>query len=99
MSGDSGADHEAGPGRTIRGEPELLVAAAAELRGAPAGRLDGAPLPGEFVMFGVARLLDALAAAMRGERGLPHDVVSAGEDLARHVLTYLVPGESDERRD
>jgi hypothetical protein len=99
MSGDSAPDHEADPGRTIRGEPELLVAAAAELRGGPAGRLDGAPLPGEFVMFGVARLLDALAAAMRGERGLPHDVVSAGEDLARHVLTYLRPGESDERRD
>jgi hypothetical protein len=88
-------DHE-GPddGWTIRGRPGLLVEAAAQLRGSPAGRRDSAPMPGEFVMFGVARLLDTLAVAMEGERDLPHDVVSAAEELAHHVLTYIVPGET-----
>ena len=51
-------------------------------------------------MFGIARLLDTLAAAMRGPNGLPHEVVSAAEDLAQHVLTYLQTGEpgQDDRR-
>jgi hypothetical protein len=82
--------------RAIRGEAELLSSAAAGLRSCPVGRADRAPLPGEFVMFGTARLLDTLAAAMRGPRGLPHDVVSAAEDLAQHVLTYLQAGEPGE---
>jgi hypothetical protein len=77
---------------TIRGEPSLLTGAAAELRSTPTGRTDGAPLPGEFVQFGLARLLDTLAVAMREPRGLPHDVVSAAEELARHIHTYLRPG-------
>jgi hypothetical protein len=77
---------------TIRGDPALLTGAAAELRGAPLGRTDGAPLPGDFVMFGLARLLDSLAAAVRAPAGLPHDVVSAAEELSRHVLTYVRPG-------
>jgi hypothetical protein len=85
---------EASGGWSIRGESALLVEAAAQLRGSPAGRRDAAPLPGEFVMFGVARLLDTLAAAMDSERDLPHDVVSAAEELAHHVLTYIVPGET-----
>jgi hypothetical protein len=84
--------------QTIRGESELLTRAAAKLRSSPGGRTDGAPLPGEFVMFGIARLLDTLAAAMRGSPGLPHEVVSAAEDLAQHVLTYLQPGGPDEDR-
>ena len=86
--------------RTIRGEPKLLTSAAAGLRSSPVGRRDGAPLPGAFVMFGIARLLDTLAAAMRGPHGLPHEVVSAAEDLAQHVLTYLQTDESgeDDRR-
>jgi hypothetical protein len=87
----SGADR---PGWTIRGEPALLTGAAAELRSAPVGRADHAPLPGEFVQFGIARLLDALAVAMRGPHGLPHDVVSAAEELSRHVLTYVRTGGS-----
>jgi hypothetical protein len=87
----TGGDEAPGGGWSIRGEPALLVEAAARLRGSPAGRRDAAPLPGEFVMFGVARLLDTLAVAMEGERDLPHDVVSAAEELAHHVLTYIVP--------
>jgi hypothetical protein len=81
-------------GWTIQGRSELLVEAAAQLRGSPAGRRDAAPLPGEFVMFGIARLLETLAVAMDREEGLPHDVVSAAEELAHHVLTYVVPGET-----
>ena len=83
---------------TIRGEPALLTGAAAELRSAPLGRADGAPLPGEFVMFGLARLLDALAAAMWGSRELPHDVVSAAEELSRLVRTHLRPSGGDDGR-
>jgi hypothetical protein len=79
--------------RTIRGEPKLLTSAAASLRSSPVGRRDGAPLPGAFVMLGIARLLDALAGAMRGPHGLPPEVVSAAEDLAQHALTYLQTGE------
>jgi hypothetical protein len=85
-------------GWTIRGEPGLLTGAAAKLRGAPVSRADRAPLPGEFVQFGLARLLDALAAAMRGPHGLPHDVVSAAEELSRHVRTYVRTGGSDDAR-
>ena len=98
MRSDS-APFPSGPGdpadRTIRGDPSLLTGAAAELRSTPTGRTDGAPLPGEFVQFGLARLLDALATAMREPHGLPHDVVSAAEELARHIHTYLRPGTDD----
>jgi hypothetical protein len=83
---------------TIRGEPALLTGAAAELRSAPPGRTDGAPLPGGFVLFGLARLLDTLAAAMQRAGGLPHDVVSAAEEVAHHVRTYVRPGGGGDAR-
>jgi hypothetical protein len=73
----------------IRGDPARLTEAAVALRGARAEEIFGARFPGEYVMSGIARLLDSLAREMRGNGTLSHDVVSAATEMAEHVLTHL----------
>ena len=73
----------------IRGDPAQLTEAAAALRGARAEQIFGARFPGEYVMLGIAQLLDSLAREMRNNGTLGHDVVSAATGLSGHVLTYL----------
>jgi hypothetical protein len=77
---------------SIAGDPDRLTAAAALLRRAKAQQVFASQFPGEYVMSGVARLLDALASAMRDQTPLGHEVVSASTEIAEHVLAY-VPGE------
>jgi hypothetical protein len=74
---------------SIRGDPALLTEAAAALRGARAEQIFEARFPGEYVMSGIARLLDSLAREMRDNGTLGHDVVSAATEMSRHVLAYL----------
>ncbi len=73
----------------IRGDPARLTEAAAALRDARAEEIFGARFPGEYVMSGIARLLDSLSREMRDNRTLSHDVVSAATEMAEHVLTHL----------
>ena len=73
----------------IRGDPARLTEAAAALRVARAEEIFGARFPGEYVMSGIARLLDSLAREMRDNDTLSHDVVSAATEMAEHVLTHL----------
>ena len=73
----------------IRGDPARLTEAAAALRGTRAEQIFGARFPGEYVMSGIARLLDSLAREMRESRNLSHDLVSAETELSEHVLAYL----------
>lgn len=73
----------------IRGDPGRLTEAAAALRGARAEQIFGARFPGEYVMSGIARLLDSLAREMRDNDTLGHDVVSAATELSEHVIAYL----------
>jgi hypothetical protein len=73
----------------IGGDPDRLREAAAALRGARAEQIFGARFPGEYVMSGIARLLDSIAREMRENGTLGHDVVSAATEMAGHVLTYL----------
>lgn len=72
----------------IRGDPARLTEAAAALRGARAEQIFGARFPGEYVMSGIARLLDSLAREMRSNT-VSHDVVSAATEMSEHILTYL----------
>ena len=73
----------------IRGDPARLTEAAAALRGARAVQVFGARFPGEYVISGIARLLDSLAREMRDNGTLSHDVVSAATQMSDHVLAYL----------
>ena len=73
----------------IRGDPARLTEAAAALRGTRAEQIFGARFPGEYVMSGIARLLDSLAREMRHNSTLGHDVVSAATEMSEHILTYL----------
>ena len=74
---------------SIRGDPARLTEAAAALRDARAEQIFGARFPGEYVIAGIARLLDSLAREMRHNDTLDHDVVSAATELSGHVLAYL----------
>jgi hypothetical protein len=74
---------------TIHGDPTLLTEAATALRSARVEQVFAARFPGEYVMPGIARLLDSLAREMRDNRALGHDVVSAAIEVSRHILTYL----------
>jgi hypothetical protein len=77
---------------SIRGDPELLTDAADRLRcGIVRGVYRSQP-PGEYAMFGIARLLDSLAHSMRHGAALHHDIVSSATEVARHVITYLPSG-------
>jgi hypothetical protein len=73
----------------IHGDPARFAEAAAVVRSAQAEEVFGSRFPGEFVMVGLARVLDALAREVRDDPGLGHDVVSAATDLAAHVLAYV----------
>jgi hypothetical protein len=73
----------------IRGDPARLTEAAAALRDARAEQVFGARFPGEYVMLGIARLLDSLAREMHERGTLSHDVVAAATQMSEHVLTYL----------
>ena len=73
----------------IRGDPARLTEAAAALCDARAEQIFGARYPGEYVISGIARLLDSLAREMRDNDTLSHDVVSAATEMSEHVLTYL----------
>jgi hypothetical protein len=73
----------------IRGDPARLTEAAAALRSARAEQIFGSRFPGEYVMSGIARLLDSLAREMRDNGTLSHDVVSAATEISGHVLTHL----------
>jgi hypothetical protein len=75
---------------TIRGDPDLLTEAATALRSARAEQVFGARFPGEYVMSGIARLLESLADEMRIDNSaLTREVVSAATDMSGHVLRYL----------
>jgi hypothetical protein len=74
---------------TIHGDPARLTEAAAALRGARAEQIFGSRLPGEYVLSGVARLLDSIAREMRTNNTLGHDVVSAATEMSEHVLDHL----------
>ena len=81
----------------IHGDPALLVEAARRLRlGIERGVYRSQP-PGEYAMFGLARLLDAIAFSMQSDGGVHHTVVAGTTEIAHHVLTYLHPT-PDQRR-
>jgi hypothetical protein len=84
METDDSADRWA-----IRGDPSRLTEAAEALRGTRAEQIFGARFPGEYVMSGIARLLDSLAREMRDNDSLSHDVVSAATEISEHILAYL----------
>jgi len=66
----------------------LWRTAAEELRCRPPG---GPNDPGPYALHGIARLLEALAnSADRGDH-VRHDVVTAADELARHIHRYA-PG-------
>jgi hypothetical protein len=73
----------------IHGDPARLTEAAEALRGARAEHIFGARFPGEYVMSGIARLLDSIAREMRDNGTLSHGVVSAATEMSGHILTYL----------
>jgi hypothetical protein len=73
----------------IHGDPAQLTEAAAALRSARAEEIFGARFPGEYIMSGIARLLDSIAREMRDNDTLGHDVVSAATEMSGHVLAFL----------
>jgi hypothetical protein len=73
----------------LHGDPALLVEAARRLRsGVQAGVFRSQP-PGEYAMFGVARLLDAIAFSMRVDGATHPRVITDATEVAHHVLTHL----------
>jgi hypothetical protein len=76
---------------SVHGDPALLVEAARRLRlGIEMGVYHSHP-PGEYAMFGLARLLDAVAFSMHIDGAVHYTVVSGATEVAHHVLTYLFP--------
>jgi hypothetical protein len=75
--------------RPLQGDPNRLMAAAAVLRGADAEQIFGTRFPGEYVMIGIARLLDALAYKIQEHADLGYGVVSAASEISEHVLAYV----------
>jgi hypothetical protein len=75
----------------LHGDPDLLVEAAQRLRhGIEMGVYRSHP-PGEYAMFGVARMLDAIAFSMRLASAVDLTVVSSATEVAHHVLRYVHP--------
>ncbi|GAA4706190.1 hypothetical protein Prum_007340 [Phytohabitans rumicis] len=73
----------------LHGDPDLLVEAAERLRhGIEMGVYRSHP-PGEYAMFGMARMLDAIAFSMRLDSALHRAVVSSATEVAHHVLAYV----------
>jgi hypothetical protein len=73
----------------VSGDPVRLATAAALLRAGDAERIFGTRYPGEYVLTGVARLLEAVAAKIREHVDLGHEVVSATTEIAEHALDFL----------
>ena len=73
----------------LHGDPTRLIAAAAVLRAGDAEQIFGTRFPGEFVMTGVARLLEVLADRIHEHVDLGHDLASAATEIAEHVLAYV----------
>ena len=73
----------------LHGDPSRFMAAAAVLRAGDAEQIFGTRYPGEYVMTGVARLLEAVAARIRERVDLGHEVVSAATEIAEHALDFL----------
>lgn len=76
---------------SLLGDPTRLRTAAAALRSSDAEQVFGVRFPGEYVMAGVARLLDAVASRMDEHADLGHEVVSVATEIAEHVLNYVPP--------
>lgn len=86
------------PSWTIQGDPALLVEAARKLRlGIDRGVYRSHP-PGEYAMFGVARLLDAIAFSMHVDGAVHHTVISGATEIAHHVLDHLPTVRTDAGR-
>jgi hypothetical protein len=83
----------------IRGDPARLMEAAAALRSARAEQIFGARFPGEYIMSGIARLLDSLAHEIRDNDALGHDLVSAATEISGHILSYLPRIDKERRAD
>jgi hypothetical protein len=73
------------------GDPALLVDAARKLRHGIETGLDRSHPPGEYAMFGLARLLDAIAFSTYLDGAVHPAVVSGATEIAHHVLRYLLP--------
>jgi len=78
--------------RPLHGDPTRLAAAAALLRSSDAEQVFGTRFPGEFVLVGIARLLDAVARDLREHVEVGPAVVSAATEVAEHVLAYVPKG-------
>jgi hypothetical protein len=79
----------------IHGDPGLLVEAARRLRlGIEMGVYRSHP-PGQYAMFGVARLLDAVAFSMHTEGATHPRVISSASEVAHHVVRYQLPDDAD----
>ena len=76
---------------SLHGEQTRLVAAARTLRSGIALELYRSHPLDEYAMFGVARLLDAIAYSLRTGDGMNHTVVSGAMEIADHVMTYVLP--------
>jgi hypothetical protein len=76
---------------SLHGEQAVLVEAARTLRsGATLEVYRSHPLDG-YPMFGVARLLEAIAHSLHVSDDVHHTVVSAAMEIADHVTTYVLP--------
>lgn len=78
------------PSWTIQGDRALLVEAARELRLRIDRGVHRPHPPGEYAMFGVARLLDAIAFSVHVDGAVHHTVVPRGTEIAHHVLDHLL---------
>jgi hypothetical protein len=70
---------------SIGGEAALFSDSAASLRVAAAQPDDSVPVSREFLYNAVAKLLEAMGEAIRHGTPLPHGLVEAGSEIARHV--------------
>jgi hypothetical protein len=75
----------------LHGEQARLVEAARTLRCGVALEVYRSPPLDGYAMFGVARLLDAIAYSLRVGDDVHHTVVSGAMEIADHVLTYVLP--------
>jgi hypothetical protein len=78
---------------TIHGDPTRLAQAAASLRRARPEQVFGARSADQYIMPGIARLLDCLAYEMRHNGTLGHDVVSAATEVSGHIIAFLAGDE------
>jgi hypothetical protein len=76
---------------SLHGEQTRLVEAARTLRCGVALEVYRSQPLDEYAMFGVARLLDAIAYSLRIGDDVHHTVVSGAMEIADHVLAYALP--------